>query len=55
MDEDATGLDAGNNEGRKYKVKAICDSAVYARESIGYLPRLNYLVFWKGYPEEKNT
>ena len=43
----------GNN--KKYKVEAIRDSAVYAKETNGYLPGLYYLVAWKGYPEEKNT
>ena len=38
-------LDAGN-ERNKYKVKAIQDSAVYARESkLGHLLGLYYLVF----------
>ena len=45
-----------DNEGEEYKIKTICDSAVYARESdSGHLPRLYYLVYWKGYPEEENT
>ena len=50
-------LDAGGDEGGKYDVEAICDSAVYARESESghHLPGLYYLVFWKGYPEEENT
>ena len=55
MDENATELDAGN-EGSEYKVEAIWDSAVYARESkSGHLPGLYYLVSWKGYLEEENT
>ena len=42
-------LDIDNK--REYKVKAIWDSAVYARESkSGYLPGLYYLVSWKRYP-----
>ena len=50
-----TELDAGNDSD-EYKVEAICDSIVYARESeSGHLPGLYYLVFWKGYPEEENT
>ena len=37
----------GNNE--EYKVEAICDSAIYAKESeAGHLPGLYYLVSWKG-------
>ena len=48
-------LDAGNKSG-EYKVEAIRDSAVYARESeSGHLPGLYYLVSWKRYPREDNT
>ena len=36
-------------------MEAIRDSAVYAKETDGYLPGLYYLVAWKGYPEEENT
>ena len=54
-DENAMELDVGKDSG-EYKVKAIRDSAVYARKSeSGHLPGLYYLVFWKGYLEEKNT
>ena len=56
MDENATELDAGDNHSGEYKVEAIWDSAVYARESeSGHLPGLYYLVSWKGYPEKENT
>ena len=44
---------AGNN--KEYKVEAIKDSAVYAKEAEGHLPGLYYLVSWKGYPEEEST
>ena len=54
-ENDAAELDAGDDEGGEYKVEAIRDSAVYARESAGHLPGLYYLVSWKGYPEEENT
>ena len=54
-ENNATKLDAGDNEGSEYKVEAICDSAVYARESAGHLPRLYYLVSWKSYQKEENT
>ena len=47
-------FDAGEDSG-EYKMEAIRDSAVYGRESAGHLPGLYYLVFWKSYPEEKNT
>ena len=36
-------FDAGDN--KEYKVEAIKDSAVYAKEAEGYLPGLYYLVF----------
>ena len=47
-------LDTGDNS-EEYKIEAIQDSAVYARESEGHLPRLYYLVALKSYPKEKNT
>ena len=54
-ENDTTELDAGNNKSGEYKVEIICNSAVYARESKSdYLPGLFYLIFWKGYLEEKN-
>ena len=46
-------FDVGNN--KEYEVKAIIDSAVYAKEAEGHLPGLYYLVSWKGYLEEKST
>ena len=53
--DNETKLNAGNDSG-KYEVKAIWNSAVYARESeLGHLPGLYYLVSWNGYPEEKST
>ena len=55
VDEDVTELDTSNDKSGKYKVEAICDSMVYVRESEGHLPGLYYLVFGKGYSEEKNT
>ena len=46
VDENVTKLDANNNEGDEYKIKAIWNSAVYTKKSeLGYLPRLYYLVF----------
>ena len=48
-------FEAGNDN-KEYEVDGIRDSAVYAKESAtGQLPRLYYLVSWKGYPEEENT
>ena len=55
IDENATGLDVGNDS-EEYKVEAIQDSAVYTRKSeSGHLSGLYYLVSWKSYLEEKNT
>ena len=45
IDENVTELDAGNDKSRKYKVEAIYDNAVYARELKKYFPGLYYLVF----------
>ena len=45
-----------NGQSEEYKVKAIFDSAVYARE-LGscHRPRLYYGIYWKGFPDEENT
>ncbi len=44
-------------DGEEYKVRAIRDSAVYAKksDSVYYLPAFYYLVSWKDYPKEENT
>ena len=55
VDENVTKFDAGDDESDEYKVEIICNNAVYARESAGYLPGLYYLVSWKGYLEKENT
>ena len=48
-------FDFGDN-GHEYKIEAIWDSTVYAKESkSGYLPGLYYLVLWKEYSKEENT
>ena len=45
-----------NNEGEEYKVKAIRNITVYAKESeSGQLPGLYYLISWKNFPEEEST
>ncbi len=44
-----------DGNGEEYEFEAICDNAVYARESEGYLPGFYYLVLWKSYLEEENT
>ena len=56
VDENATELaelNANNNKSGKYKVEAICDSAVYIKKSAYHLPRLYYLISWKYYLEKK--
>ena len=45
--------DIGDNKYGKYKIEAICDSAVYIKESAGHLPELYYLVFWKNCLKKK--
>ena len=46
-------FDAGDN--KEYKIKAIIDNAVYAKEAEAHLPGLYYLVSWKSYLEKKST
>ena len=46
-------MEPGDN--KEYKMEAIRNSVVYAKEADEHLPGLYYLVAWKGYPEEKNT
>ena len=43
------------SDNKKYKIEAIQDSAVYAKEADGHLSGLYYLVAWKDYSDEKNT
>ncbi len=52
-----TAIELHEGDSEEYEVEAICDSAVYAKESDSghHLPGLYYLVSWKGYPEDKNT
>ena len=45
-------FDAGNN--KKYKVKVIKNSVVYAKKAKGHLLGLYYLVSWKSYLEEES-
>ena len=47
-------FEPGNNN-KKYKVKAIRNSAVYAKKVDRHPLGLYYLVTWKGYSEEENT
>ena len=53
--DEMTQLDFEATDDEEYEVEGIRVSAVYAKESEGHLPRLYYLVSWKGYPEEENT
>ena len=49
------GFNVGDDKSGEYEVKAIRDSAVYARESeSGHLLGLYYLLSWKAYLEEEN-
>ena len=53
-DENETEIDVGNS--REYEVRAIWDSAIYARKSKSdHLQSLYYLVSWKKYAEKENT
>ena len=54
IDKKITELDFEAGDSKKSKVKAIWDSAVYAKELKGYLPELYYLVVWKSCLEEEN-
>ena len=46
-------FETGND--KEYKVNGIWNSVVYTKKSVGQLPKLYYLVLWKGYPEKENT
>ncbi len=46
-------FEARNN--KEYEIKAIIDSTVYGKKTNNQMPSLYYLVFWKGYTEEKST
>ena len=46
-------FDAGDN--KEYEVKAIINSAVYAKEAERHLLGLYYLLSWEGYPKEEST
>ena len=41
----ATKLDASNNNSKKYKIEIIYNNVVYIKESKNYLSKLYYLVF----------
>ena len=57
VDENATKLAELNTveNSSEYKVKAICDSAVYGKKLASHLLGLYYLVSWKDYLKEENT
>ena len=46
-------FDISNSNGKRYKIRAICDSAIFVRWSEDYLLELYYLILWKGYLEKK--
>ena len=48
VDKKVSELDVCDKDSKEYKVKAIQNSAVYAKELECYLPGLYYLVAWKG-------
>ena len=49
-------FDVDDNDSGKYKVEAIWDSVVYAREfKSGHPSGFYYLASWERYLEEKNT
>ncbi len=50
-----TTIELDEVDSEEYKVEAICDNAVYVKESEGHLLGLYYMVLWKDYPEEENT
>ncbi len=52
-----TAIELDKSDSEEYKIEAICNSAVYTKESDNgpYLPGLYYWVLWKSYPEEENT
>ena len=48
-------FDIGYDDSEEYKVEAIWDSVVYARESkSGHLQGFYYLIAWKEHLEEEN-
>ena len=55
VDKKVTKLEFQASNSKKYKVKAIWDSAVDASKAKSYLPGLYYLVAWKKYLKEENT
>lgn len=48
-------FDEGNRKSEEYKVKAIYNSHIYAKELEDHLPGVYCLVLCKNHPEEKNT
>lgn len=46
-------FNVGNNKGKKYKIEAIWDNAIYTWESMNYLSRLYYLDSWKNYLKKR--
>lgn len=46
-------FEGNDSDGEEYKIKAIGNNAVYARELESHLPGLYHLVSWKSYPKDK--
>lgn len=45
-----------NNKGKKYNMKAICESVIYYQISKNrHLPGLYYFMSWKDFPEKEKT
>ena len=56
VEDNVTQLEFKAGDNTEYKVEAIWDSAVYARElKAKHLPKLYDQISWKGYCEEENT
>lgn len=56
VDKIMSQLEFEENSNKKYKVKVICNSAIYTKKlKSSYLPGLYYLVLWKNYSEKKKT
>lgn len=50
-----TAIELNKGKKKESEVEAICDNAVYAKETKDHLPDLYYLVSCKDYSEEENT
>ena len=55
VDKNVTELEFKAGDSEEYKIEAICDNAINAKEAKSHLPGLYYLALWKGYSKEENT